>query len=192
MLRLLFFFFSSRRRHTSLTCDWSSDVCSSDLALDGGAHDIDFAAQACHGPIRLYVMGQRGADREPASEAEIAEMGRLAAEGIRAGALGFTTSRTLNHRTSRGEPTPTLTASREELVGIAEAIGATGMGVLQVVTDFPDFAEEIETLYEMMRRSGRPLSVSVAQARPGTGYRRILTAIDQANAEGLAMRAQVA
>ena len=161
-------------------------------ALERRPHDIDCAAQVCHGPIRLYVMGQRGADREPATAGEIAEMGRLAAEGIAAGALGFTTSRTLNHRTSRGEPTPTLTAAREELVGIAGAIGRTGTGVLQVISDFPDFATEMETLYEMMRTSRRPLSISLAQGGPGDGYRHILAAIETANANGLRMRAQVA
>ena len=137
-------------------------------------------------------MGQRGADREPATDEEIAEMGRLAAAGIEAGALGFTTSRTLNHKTSKGEPTPTLTAAREELVGIAAAIGATGTGVLQVISDFPDFETEVETLFEMMRLSGRPLSISLAQGAPGTAYRRTLGAIERANAAGLQMRAQVA
>ncbi len=177
--------------HEGLTWEWESIAGYLD-ALESRRHDIDLAAQVCHGPVRLYVMGQRGADREPATAAEIAEMGRLAAEGIEAGALGFTTSRTLNHRTSRGEPTPTLTAAREELVGIARAIGHTGKGVLQVVSDFPDFQNEITTLMEMMRVSGRPLSVSLAQARPGTGYRRTLDALEAANREGLQMRAQVA
>ena len=160
--------------------------------LESRPHDIDCAAQVCHGPLRLYVMGQRGADREPATAEEIAEMGRLAAEGIEAGALGFTTSRTLNHRTSRGEPTPTLTAAREELVGIADAIGRTGTGVLQVISDFPDFVSEMKTLYQMMETSGRPLSISLAQGGPGDGYRHILAAIETANSRGLRMRAQVA
>ena len=161
-------------------------------ALETRPRDIDCAAQMCHGPIRLYVMGERGARREAASPEEIDEMGRLAAEGIRAGALGFTTSRTLNHKTSRGEPTPTLTAAREELVGIAAAIGAAGTGVLQVISDFPDFETEMETLFEMMRVSGRPLSISLAQGAPGGAYRRLLDALDRANAEGLCMRGQVA
>ena len=177
--------------HEGLPWSWESIGEFLD-AVGSRAHDIDCAAQVCHGPIRLYVMGQRGADREPATPEEIAEMGRLAAEGIRSGALGFTTSRTLNHRTSRGEPTPTLTAAREELVGIASAIGRTGAGVLQVISDFPDFDTEVETLFEMMRRSGRPLSVSLAQGGPGDGYRRFLAALDAANAAGLRMRAQVA
>ena len=177
--------------HEGLAWNWESVPDYLD-ALDGGARDIDFAAQVCHGPLRLYVMGQRGADREPATDAEIEEMGRLAAEGVAAGALGFTTSRTLNHRTSRGEPTPTLTASRDELVGIAAAIGRTGAGVLQVISDFPHFEEEMETIFEMMRHSGRPLSISLAQSSPGTGYRRSLAALDRAAAEGLQMRAQVA
>jgi N-acyl-D-aspartate/D-glutamate deacylase len=176
--------------HEGLTWEWQSIAEYLD-ALDRRAHDIDFAAQVCHGPIRLYVMGQRGADREPATREEIEEMGRLAADGIRAGALGFTTSRTLNHRTSRGEPTPTLTAAREELVGIARAIGQTGQGVLQLISDFPNFEDETATLFEMMRQSKRPLSVSLAQSAPGTAYRRNLRSLEQAHAEGLCMRAQV-
>lgn len=177
--------------HEGLSWDWESFEGYLD-ALERRAHDVDFAAQVCHGPLRLYVMGQRGADREPATSDEIAEMGRIAASGVRAGALGFTTSRTLNHRTSRGDPTPTLTAAREELVGIAQAIGSTGRGVLQVISDFPDFDDEMTTLRQMMKVSGRPLSVSLAQARPGDAYRRTLDAIDHANETGLEMRAQVA
>ena len=177
--------------HEGLPWDWGSIGEYLD-ALERRVHDIDFGAQVCHGPIRLFVMGQRGADREPASAEEIGEMGRVAAEGIRAGALGFTTSRTLNHRTSRGEPTPTLTAARDELVGIARAVGETGAGVLQVVSDFPDFDDECETLLEMMRVSSRPLSFSLSQGRAGTSYRRLLDVITDARTEGLEMRGQVA
>src|SRR5947208_1297988 len=155
--------------HEGLPWDWGSMPEVLD-ALERRPHDIDFGAQVCHGPLRLFVMGQRGADREPATEEEIAEMGRIAAEGVRAGALGFTTSRTLNHRTSKGEPTPTLTAAREELVGIAHALGEINAGVLQVVSDFPDFDDEMTTLLEMMRHSGRPLSVSLSQGRVGKGH----------------------
>ena len=177
--------------HEGLPWDWGSIAEYLD-AVERRPHDIDFAAQVCHGPVRLFVMGQRGADREPATAEEIAEMGRIAAEGVRAGALGFTTSRTLNHRTSRGEPTPTLTAAREELVGIARALGDARAGVLQVVSDFPDFDDEMGTLLEMMRASSRPLSVSLSQSAPGHGYRRVLDTLTAANAEGLQMRAQVA
>ncbi len=176
--------------HEGLSWEWESIGDYLD-ALAGRRYDVDLAGQVCHAPIRVYVMGERGANREPATVDEIAEMGRLAADGIRAGALGFTTSRTLNHRTSRGEPTPTLTAAREELVGIARAIGETGSGVLQVVSDF-SIEGEGDTLLEMMRASGRPLSFSLLQTAPGNGYRRKLELLDRACAEGLAMRAQVA
>jgi N-acyl-D-aspartate/D-glutamate deacylase len=177
--------------HEGLSWEWESIADYLD-ALDRRHYDIDLAAQVCHAPVRVYVMGERGANRDPATPEEIAEMGRIAAEGVRAGALGFTTSRTLNHRTSRGEPTPTLTAAREELVGIARAIGATGQGVLQVVSDFTDPGED-ETLLEMMRQSGRPLSFSLVQATPGRGYYGAkLELLERANGEGLQMRGQVA
>ncbi|OMC41384.1 amidohydrolase [Mycobacterium sp. GA-1841] len=161
-------------------------------AVDSLPHDIDVAAQVTHDPLRLYVMGQRGADREAATPEDIAEMARLAAAGIRAGALGFSTSRTEWHKTSRGEQTPSVRAELNELVGIAKAIGATGTGVFQVVSDLKGFDHEIEVMYEMMRVSGRPLSLSVMQHEPGEGYRRTLQAIERANAEGLQMTAVVA
>ena len=178
--------------HEGLSWQWESFADYLD-EVERRPHDIDVAAQVPHGALRLYVMGERGANREAATADEIAEMGRIAAEAVRAGALGFSTSRTLNHKTSRGEPTPTLTAAREELVGIAQAIGATGAGVLQVVSDLVDFDHELETLRMMMEVSGRPLSISLAQAgRSSQQYRRLLDALTKANADGLQMRAQVA
>ena len=176
--------------HVGLQWDWETFPDYLD-AIERRPHEIDVAAQVGHGPLRLYVMGRRGADREPATAAEIKEMGRLVAEAVEAGALGFTTSRTLNHKTSKGEPTPTLTASRDELAGIAGALRGVG-GVLQVVSDFPDFDTEMETLRAMMRASGRPLSVSLSQGRTAGGHRRALAGIALANHEGLEMRAQVA
>jgi N-acyl-D-aspartate/D-glutamate deacylase len=178
--------------HEGLSWRWESFAEYLD-EIERRPHDIDVGAQVPHGALRLYVMGERGANREPATADEIEEMGRLAAEAIEAGALGFTTSRTINHRTSRGEPTPTLTAARDELVGIARRIGATNKGVLQVVSDLVDFDDELTTFRTMVEASGRPLSLSLAQhERRPLQYRRLLDAFAEANAEGLEMRAQVA
>ena len=162
--------------------------------LERRPHDIDFAAQVPHGALRLHVMGERGADHtERPTADEIAEMGRIAAAGISAGALGFTTSRTRNHRSSKGELTPSLTAGRDELVGIARALGEIGAGVLQVVSDFFDVEGETDTLRAMAEGSGRPLSVSLAAVSNGSdGHMRVLDAIEQMNADGLRVRAQVA
>ena len=159
--------------------------------IGGRSFDVDVALQVPHGALRLHVMGERGAARETATPEDIAEMARLAAEGVAAGALGFTTSRTLNHRTSRGEPTPTLTAGADELVGIANAIGATGRGVLQVVSDFGDVDAEFGIFRRMAEESGRPLSFTLVQTR-GDGWRRQLELLSEANADGVPMAAQVA
>jgi N-acyl-D-aspartate/D-glutamate deacylase len=173
-----------------LSWDWQSFPEFLD-ALDGRPFDVDVAVQVPHGALRLHVMGERGAQREAATEDDIARMASLAAEGISAGALGFSTSRTLNHRTSRGEPTPTLTAEAEELVGIANAIGATGQGVLQVVSDFDDVDHEFAIFRRMAEESGRPLSFSLVQVR-GDSWRRQLELLGAANRDGVEMRAQVA
>ncbi|MFP4004867.1 MAG: amidohydrolase family protein, partial [Alphaproteobacteria bacterium] len=98
----------------------------------------------------------------------------------------------LNHRTSDGEPTPTLTAAEDELTGIALGLKAAGQGVLQVVSDFEDPEREFGMLRRMVEASGRPLSISLAQhdKRP-EGWRALLTAIGAASDEGLPVKAQV-
>jgi N-acyl-D-aspartate/D-glutamate deacylase len=159
--------------------------------VGGRRFDVDVALQVPHGALRLNVMGERGAAREPATADDIAAMADLARQGIAAGALGFTTSRTLNHRTSRGEPTPTLTAEADELIGIATAIGTTGQGVLQVVSDFGDLDAEFGLFRSMAEASGRPLSFSMVEGLGGD-WRRLLELLTRANDEGVAMRAQVA
>ena len=161
-------------------------------SLEDRAFDIDFGAQLPHAALRVYVMGDRGANREDATDADIAAMAALAKSAVEAGALGFSTSRTLNHRTSDGQPTPTLTASEQELTGIAMALGEAGKGVLQFVSDFNDPQKEAAMLRRIVERSGRPLSVSLAQADVAPdGWRLLLAEIESAAAAGFDMRAQV-
>jgi len=162
-------------------------------ALEGRAFDVDIGSQLPHAALRVFVMGERGANREPATEADIAAMAAIARSAAEAGALGFTTSRTLNHRTSDGQPTPTLTASEAELTGIAMGLAAAGKGVLQFVSDFAQPREEFAMLRRIAQASGRPLSFSLAQGGNNPqGYRRLLQSLEEAVAGGLAMKAQVA
>jgi N-acyl-D-aspartate/D-glutamate deacylase len=155
--------------------------------------DVDIGSQLPHAALRVFVMGQRGVDREPATHADIAAMAALAEKAATAGALGFTTSRTLNHRTSDGQPTPTLTAGEDELTGIALGLAAAGKGVVQVVSDFADAQAEFAMLRRIAERSGRPLSFTLAQGGHNPkGYQFLLQALEDAVAAGLPMRAQVA
>lgn len=161
-------------------------------ALETRRFDVDLATQLPHAALRVFVMGERGANREPASEADINAMAAIAKRAVEAGALGFSTSRTLNHRTSDGQPTPTLTAAEDELTGIALGLAAAGRGVLQLVSDFADPAEEFAMLRRIVERSGRPLSFSLAQAhRAPEAWRMLLAALEDATAAGLPMKAQV-
>jgi N-acyl-D-aspartate/D-glutamate deacylase len=154
--------------------------------------DMDVGAQLPHAALRVYVMGQRGADREPATAQDVAEMHRLTEQAIRAGALGFTSSRTLNHRSVRGEPTPTLQAEYDELVGMARALQSAGRGVMEMISDFDDLDKEFALLESMVRSAGRPMSISLAQGISDHGWRKVLGKIESASNSGLVMRGQVA
>ncbi len=158
-------------------------------ALAARRFDADVAAQVPHAALRVHVMGERGADREPATAADRAEMARLAAEGIRAGALGFSTSRTLAHKTLDGRHTPTLKAEESELAEIAAALPG---GWLQVISDFDDIDGEFAMLRRLAAGSGRPMTISLLQReqRP-EAWRRILDHIRDANAAGTRITGQV-
>ena len=174
-----------------LSWDWESFEDYMDH-LAGREFDMDLGAQLPHAAMRVYVMGQRGADREPATPEDVRQMQEITSRAIRAGALGFSTSRTLNHRTIRGEPTPTLKAEAEELLGISKAIKEVGRGVMEMISDFDDLDLEFELLKSMVRESGRPMSISVAQGISPHGWRKMLKRIEGANNDGLLMRGQVA
>jgi N-acyl-D-aspartate/D-glutamate deacylase len=164
-------------------------------ALDAAPHAIDIAAQVPHAPLRVFAMGERGIDHaEQPTEDEIALMGRLAAEAIAAGAVGFTTSRSQNHKASDGRITPSYSASEAELLAIAEAIGRTGKGVFELNVENWDVDSELALMRRMCEVSGRPLSAALLQrpGQPADNYRRVLDGLSKAAADGLDMWAQVA
>jgi N-acyl-D-aspartate/D-glutamate deacylase len=164
--------------------------------LEKRRFDIDLGTQIPHAALRVFVMGARGANREPATPSDVAVMAAIAETAADAGALGFSSSRTLNHRTSDGQRTPTLTASEDELTGIAlglaRAGGGAGKGVLQFVSDFTDTDGEFAMLRRIVERSGRPLSFSLVQSARDPGqYKRLLEHLSEATASGLPMKGQV-
>jgi N-acyl-D-aspartate/D-glutamate deacylase len=180
--------------HEGLKWNWESFGDYLD-ALEQVPHDIDVCAQLAHGALRVYVMGERGAAIEPANEDDIAKMRHLTKEAMQAGAIGFTTSRTILHKSVKGEPTPGLRAEEAELMGIAMGIADAGRGVMELISDFdsPDPLTEFAMIRRLVERSGRPLSLSLAQAGSSSdGWRGLLGLIEQASKDGLAIRGQVA
>jgi len=163
--------------------------------LEGVPRDVDVCVQLPHAPLRVYVMGERAMELAPATPEEVARMRALAAEAMRCGAIGFSTSRTLNHRSSKGESTPTLRATEAELMGIAMGLRDAGSGVLQFISDWstPDLESEFSLVRRLVEQSGRPLSFSMGQHhdRPQE-WRRLLDLTEQAAREGVNIRAQVA
>jgi N-acyl-D-aspartate/D-glutamate deacylase len=176
--------------------DWAWESFGDYLdALERKPHDIDFCAQLPHAALRVYVMGERASRLEMATAEDRARMRELTSEAMRAGAIGFSTSRSINHKSIKGTPTPTLKASEDELMAIAMGVKDAGRGVLQMITDFD--GEDVDSEFALMRRltaaSGRPLSFSLMQKHKNPrGWQRILELTRQANVDGLHMLAQVA
>src|ERR1700704_2248247 len=126
--------------------------------------DMDIGAQLPHAALRVYVMGERGARRDPATPEDNRAMAVLAGEAVRAGALGFSTSRTLNHRTSTGDFTPTLKAGEDELTAIAAGMQGQGRSVFQFVLDQASIEEDLPMMLRVAENTRCPISFSVAQA----------------------------
>jgi N-acyl-D-aspartate/D-glutamate deacylase len=153
---------------------------------------MDVAAYLPHAPLRVFVMGERAAAREAATAEDVARMRHIARQAIDAGALGFSTSRTLNHKSSDGVLTPTYAAGADELVGVAKGLKDAGKGVLQLISDFDDLDAEFGIIRRMAQESGRPLSTTVLQLHHAPDlWRRILERIGEASDAGLAIKGQV-
>ena len=159
--------------------------------LDSMPRVMNVGAQVPHGALRFYVMGDRGAEHDALPRAEeIERMGQLLEEGLRAGALGFTTSRTVKHKAADGRPTPSLSATDPELAGLARAMGRAGSGVFECNSDLGP--GEFLALRSFAEISGRPLSVLLLQvdAAPQL-WRETLDDIRSANRAGLEVNGQV-
>jgi N-acyl-D-aspartate/D-glutamate deacylase len=168
-------------------------------ALDETPRTIDVLTQVPHDALRVFVMGERAVAGEAAGEDDVRAMRALLREALVAGAAGFSTGRTDNHRDADGSATPSAEAEIAELSGIARAFEGLSTGVLQAVSDFDmsagqeRFGPEMDLLEAMARAAGRPLSLSLLQ-RFGDSeqWRRILAAVEAANQRGAVIRVQVA
>ena len=163
-------------------------------AIEKRPHDIDFASQIPHSAVRVYVMGQRGADREAATADDLNRMQAIVREAMQVGALGFATSRLIIHKTGQGDAIPTWEAAESELEAMAMALKDAGKGVLQAVFGAPGrtFEDEIDLLSRLTRMSGRPASFSMAQANDNPdAWRGVMRHLAEANRDGPPIRAQV-
>jgi len=172
--------------------------------LDGGRYAVDVAAQIAHGAVRFYVMGERGAANEDATAEDMAAMSALVAEAMAAGAVGFTTSRTIGHKAKSGRPVPGTFAPEEEVLAFARAMGSSGHGVFEAIVAGtigalePLGGERMKQIDEMpllvaaARESGRPVTFTVAQLFEDPGHwRLVLDAAAAANGQGFELRPQV-
>jgi N-acyl-D-aspartate/D-glutamate deacylase len=159
-------------------------------------YDMDICGYVPHSALRVYAMGERGANGAPASAADRAEMARLVREAVAAGAMGFSTARTFFHRSSDGKSAPTYKAAEEELAAMALALKDAGQGAMQLIIDFDEDAEAaFGCMRRLVERSGRPLSFSLMEGDTGPlspRWPEILEWIARANAEGVPIKAQVA
>lgn len=177
--------------HEGLRWNWETFAQYLD-ALEALPRDIDICAQIPHGPLRVYVMGERALRLEAATPDDIAQMREITRDAIRAGAFGFSTSRTIGHKTATGEPTPMLRASAEELMGIMQGMADVGRGQLEYVSDWnqPSPEGEFEMLQELVRKTGRSCVFSLNQ-RHGAQHqmwRQLLALSNRAAQEGLGIR----
>jgi N-acyl-D-aspartate/D-glutamate deacylase len=162
-------------------------------SLEGQPRVIDVATQVPHGAVRAYVMGERGARNEEATTADIAEMSRIVGEGVAAGALGFSTSRTVLHVAKDGVPVPGTFAGADELLGIGRAIGAVGHGVFEMASDMAPAEDEFNWMRTLSAETGVPVTFGLLQSpMRADNWKGLLKLTEEARAEGAQITAQIA
>ena len=162
-------------------------------ALEAVERDIDVAAYLPHSPLRVYAMGERGANREPATADDLANMRALTKEAMEAGAIGFATSRLSIHKTADGGAIPTFQTDVAELEAIGAGMRDAGSGTFQVVLDaFVGWGKEYPVIDAVMRASGRPATFTLASGNEGpSSWRLVLDMMAKSKADGHQVTAQV-
>lgn len=175
-----------------MTWDWESFPEYLD-ALEKLPRTVDVGTHVPHGAVRAYVMGDRGARNEPPTETDIARMAAIVEEGLRAGALGFSTSRTILHKSVDGELVPGTTATPEELIGIGRAMGRVGHGVFEMASDLRREWKEFEWMGRLSRETGLPVTFAALESpAKDLPLAEQLAAMEAENAKGARIVAQVA
>ncbi len=174
-----------------MTWNWESFPEYMD-ALEALPRTVDVAAQVPHGAVRAYVMGERGAANESPTETDMARMAAIVEEGLRAGALGFSTSRTILHKSVDGELVPGTTASKEELLTIGKAMGRVGHGVFELASDLEPEWNEFEWMGELSRDNKVPVSFTALQSPlKAMSFDEQIAAMRAQNAAGANVVAQI-
>ncbi|MGA9375092.1 MAG: amidohydrolase family protein [Mycobacterium sp.] len=156
-------------------------------ALDSRRRDIDVAAFLPHSPLRVYVMGRRGVDRELPTAEDLALMRKLAEEAIRAGAVGFASSRLALHKTAGGQPIPSYEAEYAEIEAIARGVDEGGGGLLQFVPDLTagDYEGALKAVFDVAAEVGLPVTFTLAIGNAGPPiHLDALRMVEKANANG--------
>jgi N-acyl-D-aspartate/D-glutamate deacylase len=162
-------------------------------ALEEMPRSVDVGTQIPHGAVRAYVMGERGAKNERATAEDVDAMAAIVREGLHAGALGFSTSRTLLHRAKDGELVPGTEAEDEEVLGIGRMLGEVGHGVFEVASDLAPEESELQWMRRLAKETGRPVSFACLQNPTDPDqWKRLLAIVDEDAADGGNLRPQVA
>ncbi|MGB3809696.1 MAG: amidohydrolase family protein [Parvibaculum sp.] len=162
-------------------------------SLDKQARVLDVATQVPHGSVRAYVMGERGARNEAATPEDVEAMAKIVREGVEAGALGFSTSRTMLHLSKDGEPVPGTFANKAELMGIGRALGDAGHGVFEMASDMTPAVDEFMWMQELSAETGLPVTYALLQSpTEPEKWRDVLALTDTARKQGANVTAQIA
>jgi len=161
-------------------------------ALEELPRTVDVGTHVPHGAVRAYVMGERGARNEAPTDTDIARMSQIVEEGLRAGALGFSTSRTILHRSVDGELVPGTTATKEELIGIGRAMGRVGHGVFEMASDLKREWKEFEWMGELSRETRMPVTFAMLQSiAKELPWQEQMSSMAEENAKGANIHAQI-
>ena len=161
-------------------------------ALEEMPRTVDVATHVPHGAVRAYVMGDRGAANEEPTESDIARMANIVEEGLRAGALGFSTSRTVLHKSIDGELVPGTTATPEELIGIARGMARVGHGVFEMASDLVPEWNEFDWMGDLSRETGLPVTFTALQSPiKAMSFDDQMAQMREQNAKGANILAQI-